>query len=94
MFAKVTDVSRPELCELVYARSPSGERVGGAIAVVVSKLEKHNKGQRKMRGYVAMLSVHTTWRGRGIARKLVQRNLATMVDHGAEEVRRFTCTCS
>lgn len=36
------------------------------IGVVVSKLDRHLKGERLMRGYIAMLSVDPNWRRRGV----------------------------
>ncbi|KAE8232463.1 hypothetical protein CF326_g2504 [Tilletia indica] len=56
------------------------------VGVIVNKLDRHLKGDRLMRGYIAMLSIHPTWRGRGIARKLVQAAVDRMAKDGAEEV--------
>ncbi|PWN54132.1 acyl-CoA N-acyltransferase [Violaceomyces palustris] len=56
------------------------------VGVIVSKLDRHLKGKRLQRGYIAMLSVKNQWRGRGIAKKLVQMNLEKMVDDGAQEI--------
>lgn len=51
----------PSLCWLAWDES-SGEAVG----VVVCKVDRHLKGERKMRGYIAMLSVRPDRRGAGI----------------------------
>lgn len=45
------------------------------IGVIVSKLDRHLKGDRLMRGYIAMLSVDSKWRRRGVGE--FQRNVQT-----------------
>lgn len=45
------------------------------IGVIVSKLDRHLKGDRLMRGYIAMLSVDSNWRRRGVGE--FQRKLQT-----------------
>lgn len=39
---------------------------GQAVGVIVCKLDRHMRGSRLMRGYIAMLSVDPRYRGRGI----------------------------
>ncbi|KAE8203266.1 hypothetical protein A4X06_0g2232 [Tilletia controversa] len=56
------------------------------VGVIVNKLDRHLKGDRLMRGYIAMLSIHPAWRSRGIARKLVQTAVDRMEKDGADEV--------
>lgn len=56
-----------------------------AVGVVVCKQERHKSGL--MRGYIAMLSVRTDYRKRGIATKLVRMAIDAMISGGAEEVR-------
>lgn len=56
------------------------------VGVVVCKLDRHLKGERNMRGYIAMLSVRPDCRGRGIATELVRRALESMRPLGAQEV--------
>lgn len=56
------------------------------VGVVVCKLDRHLKGERRMRGYIAMLSVHPSWRGRGIASRLVQLSISAMLPLKAQEV--------
>lgn len=66
-----------------------GEGDGGrqeAVGVIVCKLDRHLKGSRLMRGYIAMISVKHSWRGRGLAKRLVGRALEEMVKNGAQEV--------
>jgi N-alpha-acetyltransferase 30 len=54
------------------------------IGVVVNKLERHRSGS--LRGYVAMLAVHSSHRGRGIATHLVRLAIDTMISLDADEV--------
>jgi peptide alpha-N-acetyltransferase len=56
------------------------------VGVVVCKLDRHLKGERRMRGYIAMLSVHPSWRGKGIASRLVQLSISSMLPLKAQEV--------
>lgn len=71
----------PQLCWL--ARDAATNTPTG---VIVCKLDRHLKGERKMRGYIAMLSVHPDWRGKGIASHLVKLAMAAMIPMGADEV--------
>ncbi|SJX61697.1 related to MAK3 N-acetyltransferase [Sporisorium reilianum f. sp. reilianum] len=70
----------PSLCFLAYTstREP--------IGVIVCKLDRHLKGSRLMRGYIAMISVKHEYRGKGLAKRLVRRALEEMVGMGAQEV--------
>ncbi|CAO1627841.1 unnamed protein product [Parajaminaea phylloscopi] len=56
------------------------------VGVVLCKLDRHLKGERNMRGYIAMLSVHPDSRGRGVASQLVKLAIASMIPMGAGEV--------
>ncbi|KAJ9478327.1 N-alpha-acetyltransferase 30 [Pseudozyma hubeiensis] len=72
----------PSLC--FFARHPSSP---SSIGVIVCKLDRHLKGRfRLMRGYIAMISVKSEFRGRGIAKKLVAKAVEEMVSMGAQEV--------
>lgn len=61
----------PQLCWLAW-RTRSPEETAPhpprkePVGVVVCKLDRHLKGERNLRGYIAMLSVHPEWRGKGI----------------------------
>ncbi|KAN0063470.1 N-alpha-acetyltransferase 30 [Thecaphora frezii] len=91
----------PHLCFVAYARTRSAEAVEAElldaslpqhraglypVGVIVSKLDRHLKGKRLMRGYIAMLSIREEWRGRGIAKRLIRLSLAEMIRGGAEEI--------
>lgn len=57
------------------------------IGVVISKLEVHQShSPPTMRGYIAMLAVSSTYRGKGIATELVRRTIDKMRERGADEV--------
>lgn len=71
----------PNLCFL--ARTQPG---GGSVGVIVCKLDQHLKGSRRMRGYIAMISVRESWRGKGLAKQLVRVALEEMIAGGAQEV--------
>lgn len=76
----------PQLCFLAYAPSDPAAGARLAVGVVVCKLDRHLKGARLMRGYIAMISVRNTWRGQGLAKRLVRHAVQHMVDSGAQEV--------
>lgn len=63
-----------------------------AVGVVVCKQERHKSGL--MRGYIAMLSVRTDYRKRGIATQLVTMAIDEMISSGAEEVSVVAATQS
>lgn len=69
----------PSLCFLAF----SGDE---AIGVIVCKLDRHLKGSRLMRGYIAMISVKHEFRGKGLGKRLVRRAVDEMVGKGAQEV--------
>lgn len=54
------------------------------IGVVICKLEPHRSGT--FRGYIAMLAVQETYRGQGIATKLVHMAIEAMKKGGADEI--------
>lgn len=54
------------------------------IGVVISKLEPHRSGTH--RGYIAMLAVQESYRGKGIASKLVSMAIDAMTARDADEV--------
>lgn len=54
------------------------------IGVIVSKLEPHRSGT--YRGYIAMLAVKESHRGKGIASKLVSMAIDAMAAREADEV--------
>ncbi|KAH7363749.1 N-terminal acetyltransferase C complex catalytic subunit MAK3 [Pyrenochaeta sp. MPI-SDFR-AT-0127] len=54
------------------------------IGVVISKLEPHRSGT--FRGYIAMLAVQETYRGRGIATNLVRMAIDAMTSRSADEI--------
>lgn len=56
------------------------------IGVVIGKLDRHLKGKRHVRGYIGMISVRSSLRGRGIAKRLLHVVLAQMVAQGAQEI--------
>ncbi|KAF2478140.1 acyl-CoA N-acyltransferase [Lindgomyces ingoldianus] len=67
-----------DLCYM--ALSPSHDLIG----VVVCKLEPHRSGT--FRGYIAMLAVQESHRGRGIATKLVCMAIEAMAAREADEI--------
>ncbi|KAF9696467.1 hypothetical protein EKO04_005441 [Ascochyta lentis] len=54
------------------------------IGVIISKLEPHRSGT--YRGYIAMLAVQESHRGRGIASKLVTMAMDAMAARDADEI--------
>eukprot|EP00290_Baffinella_frigidus_P011956 CAMPEP_0180153356 /NCGR_PEP_ID=MMETSP0986-20121125/23464_1 /TAXON_ID=697907 /ORGANISM="non described non described, Strain CCMP2293" /LENGTH=264 /DNA_ID=CAMNT_0022101403 /DNA_START=51 /DNA_END=843 /DNA_ORIENTATION=+ len=56
---------------------------GKVVAVAVSKLEKHRE---YFRGYVAMLAVDNSLRGKGIGSCLVAKSIRSMREEGCEEI--------
>ncbi|EPQ28927.1 uncharacterized protein PFL1_03727 [Pseudozyma flocculosa PF-1] len=66
--------------------SPEHRRHLFPVGVIVSKLDRHLKGKRLMRGYIAMLSIREEWRGRGIAKRLIRTSLDEMIRGSAQEV--------
>lgn len=62
----------------------TNEEVHELWGVVICKLEPHRSGTN--RGYIAMLAVEESQRGRGLGSKLVQQAIKTMEEQGADEV--------
>jgi peptide alpha-N-acetyltransferase len=52
--------------------------------VIICKLEPHRSGT--LRGYIAMLAVQSSHRGRGIASKLVKMAIEIMAARAADEI--------
>lgn len=66
----------PQLCFLAFHR-------GKCVGTVVCKMGEH---RNTYRGYIAMLVVIDSYRGRGIATQLVTRSIQVMMESGCEEV--------
>ncbi|KAL2529312.1 N-alpha-acetyltransferase MAK3 [Forsythia ovata] len=56
---------------------------GKCVGTVVCKMGEH---RNTFRGYIAMLVVLNSYRGRGIATELVTRSIKVMMESGCEEV--------
>eukprot|EP00927_Polykrikos_kofoidii_P043437 TRINITY_DN37513_c0_g1_i1.p1 TRINITY_DN37513_c0_g1~~TRINITY_DN37513_c0_g1_i1.p1 ORF type:complete len:279 (+),score=54.82 TRINITY_DN37513_c0_g1_i1:31-837(+) len=67
----------PELCFLA-------EMEGKTVGAIVCKLDVH-RSRHTYRGYIAMLAVEKTLRGRGLGSKLVKRCLDQMKSMGSDE---------
>ncbi|KAL2939531.1 N-alpha-acetyltransferase MAK3 [Bienertia sinuspersici] len=65
-----------KLCFLAFHR-------GRCIGTVVCKMGEH---RHTFRGYIAMLVVIKSYRGKGIATELVTRSIKVMIASGCEEV--------
>lgn len=86
----------PELCLLAWwsPTNGGGESQAGtdakrgdiAVGVIICKTARHLKGERKIRGYIAMLSVRPDFRGKGIASQLVSKAKVAMAQMGAQEI--------
>lgn len=72
----------PNLCFLARTQDDRSLPVG----VIVCKLDQHLKGSRRMRGYIAMISVRESWRRKGLAKQLVKVAIKEMIAGGAQEV--------
>ncbi|KAI3929564.1 hypothetical protein MKX01_025732 [Papaver californicum] len=66
----------PQLCFLAFHK-------GNYIGTVVCKMGEH---RNTFRGYIAMLVVIKSYRGKGIATELVTRSIQVMLESGCEEV--------
>lgn len=60
------------------------DRESNLIGVIISKLEPHRSGT--YRGYIAMLAVQESYRGKGIASKLVSMAIDAMAARDADEI--------
>lgn len=82
----------PDLCFIAYdpssstTSSPSGGAEAKAVGCIVCKLDRHHKGSRLFRGYIAMISISPPHRGRRLAKKLVCKAIEEMVGKGAQEI--------
>lgn len=63
----------PQYCFLL---SPEGS--DSIIGVIITKVEPHR--EVRMRGYIGMLVIDPTFRGKGLAKKLVQLSMRKMVE--------------
>lgn len=72
----------PKLCVCVFAKTETGER-GEMIGTLLCKAEQEYKCYR---GYIAMLTVNDTYRGKGIGQKLAMIGIDRMVEMGCEEI--------
>lgn len=54
------------------------------IGVIVGSVKAHQG--RKARGYIAMLAVQEKWRGKGIAKSLISRQVDVFRKRGADEI--------
>ncbi|AOA63192.1 N-alpha-acetyltransferase, catalitic subunit [Komagataella phaffii CBS 7435] len=66
----------PQLCYIAYDdEKPKGQNI---IAVSISKAETH-QGVR-VRGYLGMIAVDPAYRGKGIAKTLIDKSIDVMID--------------
>ncbi|CCC67658.1 hypothetical protein NCAS_0A11000 [Naumovozyma castellii] len=72
----------PELCFLAFDSGSSDDDV--PIGCIICKSEMHRNS--RMRGYIGMLAVEKSYRGRGIAKKLVEIAINKMIDDGCDEI--------
>ena len=77
------DADRPRFCYIAYTCSDTGEV---PVGVIVGKMDRHLRGSRLWRGYIAMLSVDMAWRRNGIGARLVQKLIDEMRLFGTDEV--------
>lgn len=70
----------PELAIFAY----DDEDPNNIVGVIVGSLRCHQ--DRKARGYVAMLAVQEQWRGQGIAKKLISKQVEVFKAKKADEV--------
>ncbi|WFD48550.1 N-terminal methionine N(alpha)-acetyltransferase NatC [Malassezia furfur] len=74
----------PHLCFLAYVHDENDNET--AVGVIIGRLDRHLRGARLWRGYIAMLSVDPRWRGHGIGAQLIRRAVDDMVQGGAAEI--------
>ncbi|KAK9478735.1 acyl-CoA N-acyltransferase [Lipomyces japonicus] len=72
----------PHLCFLAFEQNK--EVKSELVGAVVCKLATHR--DVKLRGYIAMLAVATSHRGKGIATNLVTMAIEAMISGGADEI--------
>ncbi|KAM3072061.1 N-alpha-acetyltransferase 30 [Clarireedia jacksonii] len=74
-----------DLCFMALDPAPSSNPP--LHGILISKLEQHSShSPATLRGYIAMLAVDSTYRGRGIATKLVTLAIDAMKARGADEI--------
>lgn len=69
------------ICYFFLIQAYDGDKMVGAI---VCDLSSHR--ECRSRGYIAMLAVVESYRGRGIAKQLVSKAVQTMKDQHADEI--------
>lgn len=79
-----------DLCFMALEPNLEPASTPSLVGVVVCKLEIHRSGP--LRGYIAMLAVQETHRGKGIASQLVLMAIEAMRQRDADEVRRISLT--
>lgn len=67
----------PELCIIAY----DGDQI---VGVIVCDLSGYRA--RRLRGYIAMLAVITSYRGKGIAKQLISKAVTKMKSSSADEI--------
>ena len=72
----------PQLC-YVAMQQAAGDVSPRVVGTIVCKQDVHRGGP--LRGYIAMLAVHNSLRGRGMGRQLVQLAVRAMRDGGCDE---------
>ncbi|WFD34447.1 hypothetical protein MCUN1_001288 [Malassezia cuniculi] len=70
----------PRLCYIAYTSDNT------PVGVIIGKMDRHLRGSRLWRGYIAMLSVDTSWRRHHIGSRLVQRIIDEMTLLGTDEI--------
>ncbi|GMM58393.1 peptide alpha-N-acetyltransferase [Maudiozyma humilis] len=71
----------PELAYLAFDSESSDDL---PIGCIICKSEAHRNS--RMRGYIGMLAVQKEYRGRGIAKRLVEHAIDKMVESGCDEI--------
>ncbi len=73
----------PQLCILALRKPKPPAAEPTVVGCIVCKADKHRSGT--MRGYIAMLAVHTSMRKRGMGTQLVKLAVQAMRDGGCDE---------
>lgn len=70
--------------QLAYLAFDEGDADNLPIGCIICKNEIHRNS--RMRGYIGMLAVQKEYRGRGIAKKLVELSIDKMISNGCDEI--------